>query len=137
MILKENLLDKVTDAQKVVNLIRSILATESEIDQDKEHFWTIGLSAQLQIKYIDLVSLGILNQCNIHPRETFRLAILKGISKIIIAHNHPSGAINPSEEDLAITERLKAAGKIIGIELLDHIIITKDGFHSFNEMGIL
>ena len=73
----------------------------------------------------------------VHPREVFRTAIGKAVSSILLGHNHPSGDEAPSEEDLKITKRLVEAGKIIGIEVLDHIIIGKDSFCSFKERGLI
>ena len=72
-----------------------------------------------------------------HPREVFEPAITHLAAQIIIAHNHPSGNPEPSEEDIEITKRLFEAGKILGIEVLDHVIVTKDSFHSFKETGLL
>jgi len=104
----------------------------------KEHFWVIGLSTRNAIQYIDLVSLGTLNASLVHPREVFRFSILKAVSSIILSHNHPSGDAEPSEEDMRITRRLVEAGKIIGIEVIDHIVIgDRDNFYSFKERGII
>ncbi len=119
-------------------VLRTILETEDETDREKEHFWVIGLSTKNVIKFIELASLGTLDCSLIHPRETFRLAIGQGVSAIIVGHNHPSGDPAPSKDDIAITKRLKAAGEIIGIELLDHVIIGGKGrFVSLQEKGHL
>ena len=121
---KENNVDVKNDAS-VATLLHSILRTESPIDRDKEHFWTIGLSTRNVVKYIDLTSLGTLNASLVHPREVFRLAIMKGVANIVIGHNHPSGDSEPSEEDIRLTRRLIEAGRILGIEVLDHIIVAR------------
>ncbi len=114
-------------AQDVAEIFDTILKSEDEIDREKEHFWVIGLDAQNIIKYIELVSLGTLNSCLVHPREVFRLAILKAVAGIIILHNHPSGNVSPSNEDINVKERIKQAGEIIGITLMDSIIISGTG----------
>jgi len=129
---------EIKDPQKVTMIFRAILETENKIDQEKEHFWTVGLNARNGIKYIELVSLGTLNASLVHPREVFRMAILEGIGSLIIVHNHPSGDPDPSEDDLTIIQRLKKAGEIIGIKITDSIIVTLNGKHySWQEKGLL
>lgn len=127
--------DKISGAADIATIMRGILNYDSEIDQEKEHFWVIGLNANNTIKYIELTALGILNEALVHPRETFRLAITKGVDSIIAIHNHPSGNKNPSEPDITLTKRLADAGDILGIKLLDHIIIADDGYCSLREEG--
>jgi DNA repair protein RadC len=129
---------KVSDPNKLAEVMSSILRGEDDIDRDKEHFWVIGLSVKLSILYIELVSLGTLTSALIHPRETFRRAIAKGAASIACVHNHPSGDLEPSSDDLKVTEKLRDAGEIVGIKLTDHIIIANDGgFMSIKERGIL
>jgi DNA repair protein RadC len=128
----------ITDPQNVYEVLSKVLASENEVDRMKEHFWILGLNTRNVIQYIDLVSLGTLGASLVHPREVFRFAIMKAISSLVMAHNHPSGDPEPSEEDLRITRRLIDAGRIVGIELLDHIIIGNGGgFHSFKERGLI
>ena len=122
-------------SDSVADICYAILKTESEIDQDKEHFWSIGLDASNKVKYIELVSLGILNQAITAPREVFRLAIVQGVLSLIACHNHPSGSLQPSSEDRKFTGQLHRAGEIIGIKLLDHVIIGKSGHYSFSDEG--
>ncbi len=125
------------DPKTTVEIFRAILKTENKIDRDKEHFWTVGLNQANKIKYIELVSLGTLNASLIHPREVFRMAIFEAIGAIILIHNHPSMSITPSEDDLKTVQRLVEAGKIIGINVLDSIIVTEDDFFSWREKGLL
>ena len=120
----------------VANILNAILDSEHETDRDKEHFWAIGLDTKKKIKYIELISLGILNRSLIHPREVFRLAILKAVDSIIVIHNHPSGDISPSESDIEITNKLIEGGKLLCIEIIDHIIIG-DGYYSFRKEGLI
>jgi DNA repair protein RadC len=128
---------EVRNPESVATVLQSIIRTESHTDRDKEHFWTVGLNTRNVVKYVDLVSLGTLNASLVHPREVFRLAIMKGTASIILGHNHPSGDVQPSEEDLRITRRLVDAGRILGIEVLDHIIIAKTHHLSFKEQGLI
>ncbi|MDA8106102.1 MAG: hypothetical protein M0Z71_12085 [Nitrospiraceae bacterium] len=129
---------KISDPGKLAEIMSSILRGEDEIDRDKEHFWVIGLSVKLSILYIELVSLGTLTSALIHPREAFRRAIAKGAASIACVHNHPSGDLEPSSDDVKVTEKLRDAGEIVGIKLIDHIIIANDGgFMSIKERGIL
>ena len=84
---------------------------------------------------VELVTMGLLNSSLVHPRETFRRAVIAGSAAIIIAHNHPSGEVDPSEEDIKITKVMFDAGNILGIHMLDHLIFTKDTFYSFKNNG--
>ncbi len=86
---------------------------------------------------IDEISVGILNASLIHPREVFNKAILNNASHIVIAHNHPSGDSTPSQDDITTTQRLTEAGKIIGISIVDHIIVSRDNYYSFREKGLV
>ena len=83
------------------------------------------------------VHRGTINASLVHPREVFKRALLNNASDIIVAHNHPSGDPNPSKEDIQITERLKEAGNLLGINLLDHIIVGEDKYISLKEKGVL
>ena len=83
------------------------------------------------------VHRGTINTSLVHPREVFKRALLNNASNIIVAHNHPSGDPNPSKEDIQITERLKEAGNLLGINLIDHIIVGEDKYISLKEKGVL
>lgn len=122
---------------QVAKIIREVLNKEQENDQKKEHFWVIGLNSRNRIEYLELVSLGSLNSSIVEPREVFRLAIMKRVASIILGHNHPSGDVEPSEDDLTVTGRLKGAGEILGIEVQDHLIISGEKHFSFKEKGIM
>jgi DNA repair protein RadC len=92
-------------------------------NQDREHFIIIGLDSKNKPIYREICSIGILNSSLIHPREVFKKAIMMSCNSIILAHNHPSGDIEPSPEDLTITEKLKECGELLSIKVLDHVII--------------
>ena len=106
---------------------------------DREYFVALLLDGKNRITGIHTVSQGSLNQSVVHPRETFKAALLANAAGCILAHNHPSGDLTPSSEDLAITRRLKEAGDILGIKVLDHIIIDTESqnFKSFSESGLM
>jgi len=124
MLLKVEKKSKVTSSKDVAKIFSDILAAEDEIDRDKEHFWVAGLSNANRVVYVELVTLGLLNQTLIAPREVFRLAVMRGVARIMAVHNHPSGTVRPSPEDVSAMKTLKNAGTILGIKLLDFIIIT-------------
>jgi DNA repair protein RadC len=105
---------------------------------DREQLIVICLDTKNQVTAINVASIGTLNSSLLHPREIFKVAILSNSASIIISHNHPSGDPSPSSEDISITTRIKEAGKILGIELLDHIIIgDMDRYVSIKEKGII
>ena len=106
-------------------------------EKKTEHFRILSLDSRNQIISIDEISVGTVNANLLHPREVFKTAIQNLSVSIILAHNHPSGDSEPSKADIKITKRIKEAGKIIGIEILDHIIITKTNFFSFKEKGLI
>lgn len=137
MIVREKIDVAVSSAGIAAQILYEILSMEDEIDRNKEHFWVIGLNTKNKVLFVDLISLGTLDQALVHPREVFRLAISKGVFRIIVGHNHPSGDPEPSPDDISLTERLKKAGDILGIELLDHVIIAGENCMSFKERGIV
>jgi DNA repair protein RadC len=104
--------------------------------ETKEYFFALHLDGKNRICCVDEVSVGSLNQSIVVARDVFKTALLSSAAAIIILHNHPTGDPNPSTEDIQITRRLKEAGDIIGVKLLDHIIIG-DSFVSFVERGLL
>lgn len=106
-------------------------------NRKQEHFIMVSLDGSHSIIKTRVITKGILNRTIIHPREIFRPAIMDSAMSIILCHNHPSGKPKPSKEDQEITKRLKDAGKIIGINVIDHIIISKTGYYSFLEEDTL
>ena len=100
---------------------------------DREMFVVLCLNTKNEPTHINICHVGTLNNSLIHPREVLKPAILSNSCGIIVAHNHPSGDITPSEEDEKVTTRLKEACEIIGISLLDHLILGDDKYYSFKE----
>jgi len=121
---------ELTDPEKVYRLIKSKLK-----DYHKEHFYIIALNSRNHS--IAEVSVGSLNASIVHPREVFAEAIKNKAASVIFVHNHPSGDSEPSEGDLVTTKRLVEAGKILEIEVVDHIIVTNNSFLSFKERKLL
>jgi DNA repair protein RadC len=128
---------KIISAEKAYIVFITAFDTLDETDKCKEHFYCAGMTRDRKIKYLDLVSVGTLSGTLVHAREVFRRAIANACDSIIIAHNHPSGNMITSTADDKITKSLKEAGKIIGIELVDHIVFCQDEFYSYAENGNL
>src|SRR5512147_350263 len=116
-----------------VKVFQDILAREDRIEREKEHFYVMVLDIRSRIKLVEVVFVGTLTASLVHPRETFRRAIVEGAASIIIAHNHPSGEAEPSDEDTKITKQMFEAGQVLGIKMLDHIVFAKDRYFSFRE----
>ena len=104
---------------------------------DKEHFLAVTLDGGHNIIQTHVVSVGTVNRTLLHPREVFTEAIREKASAIILCHNHPSGNTDPSEEDIDTTENLVEVSQIVGIPILDHIIISRNGYFSFLEHKLL
>jgi DNA repair protein RadC len=128
-LIKQN--KKIASAQDVYDTLRDYAAKR------QEHFLCLTLDGASHLIEKRVVSIGTLNQSLVHPREVFADAIGDRAAGIIVAHNHPSGQLQASREDELVTKRLKEVGKVVGIELLDHVILTKEGFLSLREEGMV
>lgn len=106
-------------------------------DLKKEHLVALYLNAKNELVHKETISMGTLNANLVHPREVFEPAVKYSAAQIIAAHNHPSGDPKPSEDDLEVTKRLTEAGKMMGIELMDHVIVSKNSHFSFKEEKLL
>jgi DNA repair protein RadC len=106
-------------------------------DRKQEHFLCATINGANEILNIRVISIGLVDRTPVHPREVFADALSDRASGIIVAHNHPSGSLQPSSNDLEITKQIFAAGEIVGIVLLDHIIFNRTGYFSFLEEGRL
>jgi DNA repair protein RadC len=124
---------KIQDSKDVAKVFFDLLQLEDAIDREKEHFYVMHLDTRSRVKMVELVSLGTLTSSLVHPRETFRRAVINGSASIIVAHNHPSEEVDPSDEDTKVTKLLFESGNILGIKLLDHVIFSKEAFFSFRE----
>ena len=103
----------------------------------REMVMVLALNTKLEIQALEIAAVGTLNACYVDMREIFKLAIVNNSAHIVCLHNHPSGDPEPSYEDKRLTERLKHAGNILGISLIDHIIVGEAGFYSFRDGGEL
>ena len=120
-----------------INSARDAVAQLQELrSAKKEHFVVLYLNARNQLIHKETISVGTLNASLVHPREVFKPAIDNLAASLIIAHNHPSGELVASEEDIKVTTRLKQSAELLGLEILDHLILTKTGYSSFKEKGI-
>lgn len=106
-------------------------------DRMQERFLCCCLNGANEATCVRLITVGLANRTIVHPREVYAEAVASRSCAVIVAHNHPSGRLDPSPEDLEITERLKAAGEVMGIPLLDHLVFSQDGFLSMVQTGVL
>lgn len=123
---------KISSPENAAKIMREFVGSS-----DREVFVVLSLNTKNEPTHIEKVSVGSLNASIIHPREVFKSAILSNAANIILGHNHPSGRPQPSYEDIEATKRLYEVGKLIGIDVLDHIIFTDDSFYSLKESGHL
>jgi len=102
-------------------------------DRKQEHFLCISLNGAYEVIAVRTVSVGLVNKTQVHPREVFADPLTDRATAVIVAHNHPTGNLTPSKDDIAITRQLKSAGETLGIRLLDHIIFSHKGYYSLLE----
>lgn len=106
-------------------------------DLEQEHLYAVLVDAKGRVLAADLVSVGGLSGVTAHPREVFRAAVRKNAHAMVLVHNHPSGDPTPSPADVAVTKRLVDAGRLLGIEVLDHVVIGDNRYASFRQIGII
>jgi DNA repair protein RadC len=124
---------KISSPDSALELARHFIG-----DEDREVFLVMCLNTKNQITAVHRCHIGAIDACIVHPREVYKSCILNNSKSLIVAHNHPSQDISPSTEDFKVTDRLKSAGDILGIELLDHLIVNDKGdYYSFREKGRL
>ena len=122
---------------KVFSAADAVIHVPDQRTASQEHLITLSLDGANGLIKKRVVSIGTLNASLVHPREVFAEPLTDRAASIIVIHNHPSGTLEPSDADKAITQRLKEAGKLLGINLVDHVIITKTSHYSFAESGLL
>ena len=128
---------KILNSDDLYGIMQKILLREQKIDQNREHFWVIGLENNNRILFIELISLGTVNKTFAEPMEVFSLALQKRAVSIILCHNHPSGELKPSDEDKDITDRLIQVGIIVDLKVIDHLVISNKSYLSFKDIGLL
>ena len=122
---------KITVAQDILPLVADIAGKQ------QEYFVCISLNGASEVIEKRVVTIGLLDKTSVHPREVFADVIADRAAAVIFAHNHPSGELQPSEADLRMHEQLTEAAKILGIRVIDHMIIARKGYYSFQEAGII
>jgi DNA repair protein RadC len=122
---------KITVAQDILPLVGDIAG------KPQEHFVCISLNGANEVIEKRVVTIGLLDNSPVHPREVFADVIADRAAGVIFVHNHPSGELQPSEADLRVHEQLTEAGKILGLRVLDHVIVTRKGYFSFQEAGLI
>lgn len=129
----------VMERQERISSPAEVLAVLQQVigDTDREHFVIAMLDLKNKVIGVNTVSIGSINSSIVHPREVFKPAILVSAASVILCHNHPSGDPSPSSEDLNVTKRIREAGDIIGIKVLDHIILGDGEHFSFKEKGLI
>lgn len=116
---------RINESDDLYKVMQQILLRENKIGREKEHVWTVSLNTANKILNIELSALGSLSDVALKPRDVFRLALIKGAAKVILVHNHPSGTLEPSKDDLDLTDRLIQVGKIVDVTVMDHLIINE------------
>jgi DNA repair protein RadC len=119
------------------DVAQSEIADNELRNSDREKFICVHFNVKNQIISYEVVSMGSLTSSIVHPREVFKAAILANAASVLFAHNHPSGSTEPSLDDIEITKRLCKAGSILGINVLDHLIITRNDYLSFAQKGLI
>lgn len=128
---------EVTNPDDLYGIMQRILLRENDIDREKEHFWIVGMNLAGVILYIELISMGSVRATTVEPMNVYRVAVLKGACKVIAVHNHPSGNLKPSGEDLDLTDRLIQVGRILEITMEDHLIINPKTYMTFKGTGLM
>lgn len=121
----------------VYGIMQRVLLRENKIDQEKEHFWIIGMNQAGFILYIELIALGTFRSVDIEPMNVYRVAVMKNASRVIAVHNHPSGRLAPSDHDKDVTDRLIQVGRILNVEFVDHLIISPQSYFSFRTAKLM
>lgn len=124
-------------ADDVYSIMQRVLLRDNKIDQEKEHFWMIGMNEAGYILYIELIALGTYRSVDIEPMNVFRVAVMKNASRVIAVHNHPTGRLEPSDADKEVTDRLIQVGRILNITFVDHLTISPVNYSSFRATGLM
>lgn len=132
-VVKESVLEydvNINSPQVAASLIQKMIG-----DSDRENLVLVCLDTKNKPTSVQILSTGSLNSSLLHPREVFKSVLLSNSASFIIGHNHPSGDLTPSKEDIRITKRLIEVGQLMGIELMDHLIVSDTSFMSMREKG--
>ncbi len=127
---------QVKDSKDVYGIMRKILLRENKYNQEKEHFWVVGLDKDNRIIFIELISLGNFTAATVDPNDVFWLATNKITAGVILVHNHSGENLEPSDSDIEITDRLIQSAFILRTQVLDHLIISPTDYYSFVVTGL-
>jgi len=128
---------KISNSEELYKILLNVLEREEGLGIYQEHFGVIGLATNFMLIFIELVALGTSNRFLVDPREVFSMASQKQAKFVILSHNHPKGILLPSEADKDLTDHMMHAAELLNLRVIDHLIITRDGFYSFRIMGLL
>lgn len=129
---------RIANCDDIGRIMRRILRRQNRLHRKKEYFWAIGLNVKNDIEYIELLTIGIINQNSVDPLEVFNFAVSKKCKNLILCHNHPSNNVMPSDNDKKLTNKIKLGADTLSINLLDHIIICeKKNFCSMANLGMI
>ncbi|MFW6134903.1 MAG: RadC family protein [Elusimicrobiota bacterium] len=128
---KKNMKPKLNSPEKIYRYTSDLTKAR------REKFIAIYFDSRMKVIKRAHISVGTVSASIVHPRDVYKPAVECNASKVVVVHNHPSGDVNPSREDISITKKLKKAGDIMGIDLEDHLIVTNEGYYSFKEKGII
>lgn len=128
---------KILNGDDLYGIMQKILLREEKIDQDREHFWIVGLANNNRILFIELIGLGSVNKTIAEPMDVFSFALQKRAVNVVLVHNHPSGEVKPSEADKDLTDRMIQVGIIVDTHVYDHLIISDKTYYSFRDSGLM
>lgn len=129
---------KISGSEDVYKIMHAILMRQTRLRRKKEYFYVIGLNSSSDILFIELVSMGSIERTVVEPLEVFWLATNKKCHRVILVHNHTGTNHKPSEQDKRITKKLQDGGRLLGIEIIDHMILTEaNGYFSFADEGLV
>jgi DNA repair protein RadC len=128
---------KILNSDDVYKIMQQVLLRQNKIRRNQEYFWVVGLNHKNVILFIELIAIGRTNRVGVHPPDVFRMAIYKLASRVVLVHNHPSGVLDISDTDKNLTDKLLKVGKIIEIDVIDHLIISEKNYTSFEDVGVL
>ncbi len=137
---KEHRNKPINFGESLYPVMQQILMREGKIRRAIEHFWVASLDSKNRLVNVELVNLGSVNRLQVRPPEVFRIAIYKAAPRIVLVHNHPSGVLDkivPNEADRNFTDHMIKAGKLLDIDVADHLVITETEFYSFKEAGYM
>ena len=129
--------NKIRHPEQLVEIMQRVLRRENKIGRAQEHFWVVGLDHAGKLLFIELIGLGRSNRVHADSPTIFRMAIYKMAVRVIFVHNHPSGTMEASAEDINLTDHQYKAGQMLNIEVADHLIISEDNHFSFESVGLM